>query len=315
MVLVAALSASGDAQQQAAASGASSRRRGRRSGSRPTTCAWMSIRRSRAQPVARPDEGRLRGARRRGRPEDRPVRVHPDPRQRARGAEARAADGRRVARDGRRIRARACSSSSSTRITRASAGRTGCASALVTLLDAHPRARRPGRRDDAGDVGEGRDARAAHRGHRGDALEVLELGAARSADVARPRGSQATCSATRTMSPAWRASAGDPRTMEQNETVTGVAQEMIERRREKLTLDALDDLVASLRGDSRGAQGGHHRQRRMAALPPEPRAGEHGQRSSADPAWHRRRAHRPADERRRERDGRATCARSARWTA
>lgn len=42
--------------------------------------------------------------------------------------------------------------------------------------------------------------------------------------------------------------AGDPRTMEQGETVTGVAQEMIERRREKITLEALDDLVGSLRG-------------------------------------------------------------------
>ncbi len=42
--------------------------------------------------------------------------------------------------------------------------------------------------------------------------------------------------------------AGDPRTMEQGETVAGVAQEMIARRREKLTLEALADLVGSLRG-------------------------------------------------------------------
>ena len=52
-----------------------------------------------------------------------------------------------------------------------------------------------------------------------------------------------------------------------------MAREMIARRREMRTLDALDELVQHLRGASRRAKSGHHDVRRMAAVRarPQPR--------------------------------------------
>ena len=62
-----------------------------------------------------------------------------------------------------------------------------------------------------------------------------------------------------------RAAGPNPMCTDQN----GIAAEMIDRRHEKLTLDALQDLVALSARRARGAQGDSRDHRRLAAVPPE----------------------------------------------
>ena len=88
----------------------------------------------------------------------------------------------------------------------------------------------------------------------------------------------------------------------------GIAQEMILRRREKQTLDALEDLVGVPSRRARGTKGRHHDHRRLAAVhaEPESRAAARKRTAAADAGDQHRSAQRQADERRTRRTRRAT---------
>ena len=188
-------------------------------------------------PVTDLTPGRLRSRRGQSPPESRAVRARPHPERSGLGRPPRAQHRGGVATGRFRIRERACSCCSSTSSTsKGDASRT-IARPLVNALNRLDRPGRLRRRDDARHVRTRHHVRTPQDVDRGRPLARL-VGRTRSADSHRSsRGSSTRYCYPGIPPPAW-AVAPDQ----------GIAQEMILRRREKQTLDALEDLSIFLRG-------------------------------------------------------------------